>query len=265
MRGKIAFGIALACLAAANGQAHDTWVQTNTNLIRVGDAVHVDLMLGNHGNDHRDFKLAGKLNPSWGTLAVIGPNGKETGIKENLADLGYASNEGFWSTRHVATEPGLHMVAHTLDKVVPYAPVRAIKSGKTFFVASKSLDKPTADNPGFDRVLGHPFELVPEANPVTPMGPGTPIRVRLLFKGNPMPDARVSFIPRGESLTEDFDSRYERKTNEQGRAVFNPTSANYYLVVAHHSDAESGQGYQSTKYSATLTVFVPQICPCCGE
>ena len=46
--------------------AHDTWVQTNTNLIRTGDAVHIDLMLGNHGNDHRDFKLASKLDPEGG-------------------------------------------------------------------------------------------------------------------------------------------------------------------------------------------------------
>ena len=44
--------------------AHDTWVQTNTPLIRVGDAVHIDLMLGNHGNDHRDFKLASKVDPA---------------------------------------------------------------------------------------------------------------------------------------------------------------------------------------------------------
>jgi uncharacterized GH25 family protein len=43
--------------------AHDTWIQTNTNLVRVGDAVSVDLMLGNHGNDHRDFKIAGKVDP----------------------------------------------------------------------------------------------------------------------------------------------------------------------------------------------------------
>src|SRR6185436_2774462 len=56
------FTIAAAFLAAP-AFAHDTWVQTNTNVVRTGDAVHVDLMLGNHGNDHRDFKLASKLAP----------------------------------------------------------------------------------------------------------------------------------------------------------------------------------------------------------
>jgi uncharacterized GH25 family protein len=157
-------------------------------------------------------------------------------------------------------------VAHTHDKVVRYAPVRSVKSAKTCFVLSKSLDGVPRDNPGFDRVLGHALELVPEANPVTPMGPGTPIKVRLLYKGKPLAGARVSFIPRGTTLAEGFDKRYERKTDAKGRARFTPTEGNYYLVVAHHLEPkEAGKGYKSTKYSATLAVLVPQVCPCCGE
>jgi hypothetical protein len=36
--------------------------------------------------------------------------------------------------------------------------------------------------------------------------------------------------------------------------------------VAHWKEPnESGKGYDSTKYSATLTILVPQVCPCCGE
>ena len=45
---------------------------------------------------------------------------------------------------------------------------------------------------------------------------------------------------------------------------------NYYLVVAHwqepsESGSLGGKEYKSTKYSATLTVLTPQVCPCCGE
>jgi uncharacterized GH25 family protein len=98
------------------------------------------------------------------------------------------------------------------------------------------------------------------------MGPGTPIRVRLLYKGKPLANARVSFIPRGEALKEGFDKRYERLTDEQGRASLTPNSGNYYLIVAHHEEPkEAGSNYTSTKYSATLTVLVPEVCPCCGE
>jgi uncharacterized GH25 family protein len=247
-------------------QAHDTWVQTNTNVVRPGDNVHISLMLGNHGNDHRDFKLAGKIDRASSTLEIVGPDGKRLDLKDRLVDLGYTPTEGFWATRFAATEPGLYLVAHTSDKVVSYAPARSIKSAKTFFLVSRSLDKVSSADPGFDKPLGHALELVPLASPVTPMGPGTPIKVQLLYKGKPLANARVSFIPRGEALTEGFDERYERNTDANGRASFTPTSGNYYLVVAHWQERkESGKGYDYTKYSATLTVYVPQICPCCAE
>jgi uncharacterized GH25 family protein len=246
--------------------AHDTWVQTNTNVVRVGDNVHIDLMLGNHGNDHRDFKLASKISLEGTTLQVLAPDGKRYDLKSRLDDVGYTPKEGFWTTRFAGARPGLYMVAHTSDRVVTYAPTRSIKSAKTFFVMSKSLDRVSSKNPGFDKVLGHPLELVPETNPVTPMGPDTPIKVRLLYKGKPLAGARVSFIPRGTTLAEGFDKRYERKTDARGSATFKPAEGNYYLVVAHWQEPkENGKGYKSTKYSATLTVLVPQVCPCCGE
>ena len=97
------------------------------------------------------------------------------------------------------------------------------------------------------------------------MGPDLPIRVKVLFQGKPLTNARVSFIPRGETLSEDFDPVYERQTNENGRCFYVPKSGNYYLVVVHHKTDEKGSDYESTSYSATLSVFVPEICPCCGE
>ena len=252
-------------VTGAAALAHDTWVQTNVHIVRVGDAVHVDLMLGNHGNDHRDFKLAGKPTLDGNaTFEVIAPDGRRHDLKTAAVDQGLAPKEGYLTARFQPSAAGLYLVSQTSDKVVDYAPKRSVKSGKTFFVASKSLDKVPESNPGFDRVLGHPLELVPVSNPVTPMGPGTAIQVRLLYKGQPLAGARVSFIPRGVALAEGFDEKYERKTDATGRASFEPKEANYYLVAAHHEDAaDKGSGYDSTKYSATMTVFVPALCPCC--
>ena len=257
---------AVVALCASLALAHDTWVQTNTNIVRVGDAIHVDLMLGNHGNDHRDFKLAGKVDPAAITLSVIAPDGKTHDLKPALADLGYAPKEGYWTTKFVADKPGLYTIAQTSDAVVTYAPTRSVKSGKGYFVASKSLDTVPVDNPGFDKPLGHALELVPLTNPVTPMGPGTLLKVKLIYKGKPLADEKVSFIPRGQTLKEGFDDRFERKTDKDGVATFEPKEANYYLLVAHRADDKAaGEGYTSTKYSATMSLFVPAICPCCGE
>jgi uncharacterized GH25 family protein len=256
-----------ALLAVGPACAHDTWVQTNTNLIRVGDAVHVDLMLGNHGNDHRDFKLASKVDPATGTLTVTGPDGKAIDLRPSLADLGYTPKEGFHSAKVSTAKPGLYVIAHTADRVVNHGkPVRSVRSAKAYFLASPSLDKVKGDWGGFDKPLGHALELVPEANPVAPMGPGTPIKVRALFRGKPLADARVSFIPRGETLAEGFDKTYERTTDAAGRATFTPRTGNYYLVVVHHKEPAPGKSeYDTVAYSATLTVFVPDLCPCCGE
>ncbi|MDP1797703.1 MAG: DUF4198 domain-containing protein [Planctomycetaceae bacterium] len=253
-----------ACATIAT--AHDTWVQTNTNVIRTGDAVHVDLMLGNHGNDHRDFKLASKITLDGVTLRLHSPKGSPLDLASRLIDVGYTPKEGFWTTKAAVTEPGLYLIEHSVDKIVNHGKLqRSVKSAKTFFVAAKSLGHIPEENPGFDKVLGHALELVPEANTDTPMGPDVPIRVKLLFQGKPLAGAKVSFIPRGVTLSEGIDATYERTTNDNGRAAFTPKDGNYYLVVVHHETDEKGTGYDSSKYTATLTVFVPDVCPCCGE
>jgi hypothetical protein len=35
--------------------------------------------------------------------------------------------------------------------------------------------------------------------------------------------------------------------------------------VHHDEPAEKGDDYEFTRYAATLAVYVPQVCPCCGE
>jgi len=259
--------VALLLFLVLPARAHDTWVQTNTNIIRTGDAIHVDLMLGNHGNDHRDFKLASKLSQEHiGTFEVIAPGGKKYDLKPDLTDLGYAPKEGFYSSKFTAAKPGLYIAAQTSDKVVNHGkPVRSYRSAKTYFVVSDSLDKVSKNQPDFDKPLGHKIELVPEANPVVPMGPGTPIKLKLLFEGNPLKGVKVCFIPRGVTLKEGADKDYERETDKEGRATFTPKTGTYYLIVAHLPREEKGEGYESSLYTATLMVFVPEKCPCCDD
>ncbi len=252
----------LSLITAVTARAHHTWVQTNTNVVRPGDNVHIDLMLGNHGNEHRDFKLAGKITLDGCKLDVLAPGGKKYDLKDRLTDVGYVPKEGFWTSRFAGTEPGLYMVAHSRESI--HGTSRGIKSGKAFFIVSQSLDKVPRDLKGFDKPLGHALEIVPSANPVAPMGPGQPIKVQILYHGKPLKDARVSFIPRGGELSEQFDDTYERKTSADGLASFTPKEGNYVLVVVHHEEPEEkGPDYDGTKYSATLTVFVPEVCPCC--
>jgi len=107
----------VAALVAFSARGHDTWVQTNTNLIRTGDVIHIDLMLVNHGNDHRDYKLASKIGlDGVKTVEVQGPDGFRYDIKPELVDLGLAPKEGFHSARFVPAKPGLYAAVQTSDK-----------------------------------------------------------------------------------------------------------------------------------------------------
>lgn len=242
--------------------AHDTWVQTQTSLVRVADVVHADLMLGNHGNDHRDFKLASKISLEPCTLSVLTPGGKSYDLKSELVDLGYAPKEGYYSARFVPSEPGVHAVVHTLDTL--HHTTRAIKSAKTYFLAAESLDNPALGGDElFAKPLGHPLEIVLLSHPGT-LGPGAPVNVQVLFEGKPLSNAKLSFIPRGQELQEGFDDEFERMTDENGKASFTPKEGTFLLVSLHHAEPErKGDGFDKTAFGATLVLNVPQVCPCC--
>jgi hypothetical protein len=257
---------AVLAMAGAGGAAgHDTWVQVSARQVRPDDVVHVDLFLGNHGNEHRDFKVAGKLGSLDGVqVGVRGPDGRTTDLVPDMIDLGYAPKEGFWSARFVPATAGLHCVGHFRQGVRHGA--MGFKGGKTYFLVSESLDGPAAENTPLPPPLGHPLEIVLESHPIVGCGPGRPIAVRLLFKGRPLADHVVSFIPRGAQLADGFDPAYERRTDAEGRCDFTPKEGNLVLVVAHRKvPDEKGEGYDATSYAATLVLDVPQRCACCDE
>ncbi len=258
--------VTLFLMLLSTAYGHDIWIEVGTPIVREGDTVKTDLFLGNHGNNHRDFKQLGKVDPKNICCKLIAPDGTKYDFGADLIDTRLDSKEGCWTAQLKGSSQGLHMVAVTSDQVVKYAPTRSIKCAKTYFLVTDALDRPSSDEKGFDRLAGVPFELVPLSNPVAPTEPGTPIKVKLLFKGKPMADTVISFIPRGVTLAEDFDEHYERRTDAEGTASFEPESPNDYLIVAHHNEPkENGDGFENTKYSATLTVKVTAKCDCCDE
>lgn len=245
--------------------AHDTWVETNTSVIRTGDAVLIDLKLGNHGNDHRDFKLASKLKLDGCSMNIILPSGVKLDLMPRLTDVGYAPDEGYWTCRFTGSYAGTYLVSHKYDNIVRHGKtVRSIKSAKTFFLAGLLLDKLKDPSEVWKQPVGDPLEIVPVSHPVLFTGPGYPIEVKLLWKGEPLANTKVSFIPQGVDLKEGFDETYERMTTEDGLASYTPKAGNRYLIVAHlKRDDEKTEEYASTSYAATLQLLIPEVCPCC--
>jgi uncharacterized GH25 family protein len=254
-RNAILFVAAITMITAA-ASAHDTWVEVNTSEVREGNIVYVDLKLGNHGNEHRDFKMHSLITLDKVKLAVKMPCGCTADIKPGLTATASEPKQGYWATRYTPTKPGLHVVAHELDTL--HGKTRAVKSAKAYFVVGPDAAATKGPLAKCTAPLGHPLELVPLTNPVTESGPNIPLRVQVVFEEKPLANARVSFIPRGQQLAEGFDDRFERRTDAKGIAEFTPSEANLYLIVVHHQEPQrSGEGYDSTAYSATLTVAVP--------
>lgn len=255
----------LALCVSLPALAHDTWVETNAAVVRAGDAVYVDLKLGNHGNHHRDFKLASKVTLEGCSLNVVLPDGRSRDLLPELKDQGYAPNEGFWQAKFVPMAAGTYVVSHQLDRVVNHGrPIRSIKSGKTMFLAAALLDRINDKTTAWEQPLGHPLEIVLQSHPVRLCGPGMPVRVQVLFRGEPLEGTRVSFVPQGVTLADDWDDTYERRTAADGVAAWTPRTGSRLLIVVHHDEPdERGDDYEATAYAATLTLLVPELCACC--
>lgn len=261
LRAVLAAGMCIGLIGSVG--AHDTWLEVSPRLVRPDDVVHVGLFLGNHGNDHRDFKIAGKVGSLDGVrIDVVGPTGHTTDLVPEMFDMGYAPNEGWWSGRFVPAAEGLHCVSHFRQGI--RHGTMGYKGGKTYFLCAESLDRQARPRGPLPDPLGHPLEFVLESHPVLGCGPGQPIAIRLLFKGRPLAEHRVSFIPRGTTLADGFDAAYERTTDAEGRCRYALREGNVVLVVAHVvKPDEAGEGFEKTAYAATLVLDVPQRCPCC--
>lgn len=248
--------IALATFVAG-ASAHDIWVETLQSVVRSGQPVRVALLVGNHGNKHRDFKLASKLSPSMRKLELFEGTGAGKEITNLLQDQGLDAKEGYWSFQWKPEKEGSYLIASSFDQVMSFAPVRDIKSGKKFLRvvgSEKDAQRPTI---GFDRVLGHGLELVPLTDPVLGAVEGQSFRVKVIHKGKPFAGNKVAFIPRGKVLQGDLDLQYEALTDSNGTVTMPLRESGEVLVVSQVHDREAkGEGYQSIGYSATIHLWV---------
>jgi uncharacterized GH25 family protein len=251
------WSLAFLGLVPAIGLAHDTWVQSGPLVTRHKDVVHVDLMLGNHGNNHRDFKLASKITLAPCTLEVIAPDGTRMDLKPRVVDMGSAEKEGFWSAKMIADQMGVYQVVHTLDTL--HGKTRAIKSSKSYFISSSCFG--TVPSTGSDRIvpLNKGLEFVLET-PIKSISANRELRMQVLWNGRPQSGVAVAFVPRGVKLAEEKDPQYERESDDRGYVTFTPSEGNLLLAVAHHLvPEERGEGFDKTHYGATMVLPVPHL------
>ena len=201
--------------------AHDTWVQTNTNLIRTGDAVHIDLMLGQPRQ--RPPRLqAGEQSRSGGLHAESVTIRTATGLRSastSSTDIGYTPKEGFWTSKFAADLPRVVPGrAHARQGGQPRQAGAIDQAGQDVFRRQPVARQGAPENPGSTGSSGTRWSWCRRRTPSPRWGREKRSAFASCSRGSRSKMPRVSFIPRGETLASDFDDRFERTTDGDGSA-----------------------------------------------
>ena len=254
--------LAIALMIAAPAFAHDSWIEISPALIEKGQPVSVQMMLGNHSNQHRSFRIAGKWAPQYTKLSVIDPKGNESEITSQLVDLGEDEEKvppkgikGFYMAPFTPKEEGLHLVLAKEERILQHGDgpkFRSIKLAKNAFGAFSAPTVSAARNlKGFDRASGveQSLEIIPLTNPLGVYAGGS-ITLEIRHKGKPASGKVVSLLQRMEGAA----SVVDLTTNDRGRVTFNVPKPDLYLTrVKLDEDGEKIEGqYEKSTYEATF-------------
>jgi len=236
---------------------HDGWVESSPMVVEKGQPVTLILMHGNHSNEHRSYRLAGKWDAEYMRLYVIDPSGKVDDITSAAVDLGEDAEKvgpkgpkGFHVALFTAKEKGLYTVLARQERVITDEQtgpkLRSVRTARNIFAA---LPLPTVKeakklkSPGPFPGSNDNLEIVPLTNP-----PGLTSKERVTlevrFKGKPSPDQVVSVIRKmgGPNSAQDF------KTDSHGRISFTAGPADSYLSRVKFDEAgeKNKSSYEAT-------------------
>ena len=246
--------------AAPALRAHDLWIEPSGFGPAAGKPLSVRLREGSAFRGDPVPRMAERI----GRFAAVGPGG-EVPLRgaEGTDPAGFAAlpQPGTWVLVYDSrpaylelegpkfeaylAEEGLERISRIrAERGQTAAPSREIYSKHAKALVSVG-NGPAA---GFDRVLGLPIELVPQASPAgLPQNGELP--VTLLFRGKPLAGALVVAIPR-----DDPKARVSARTGADGRARLRLDRAGDWLVKAvHMQPAPAGGTADWESFWASLT------------
>ncbi|NIK80331.1 putative GH25 family protein [Paenibacillus castaneae] len=250
----------LSLSAAVPVFAHDGWTQASTPIVAQGQISYVELMYGNHSNEHKSYRIDGQWGSDTSKVYVTTPAGVKSDITSTRFYTGEPATEttpalnNYFVASFKSNVPGAYIISTEGDSVFKSATAasRTLRSAKAFVAVG---DIPVLDRvkalTGFSKqVSPDRAELIPQFNPAA-ITPDEKVSIQLLLKGAPLADTNVDVIRRSTS------EATELKTDANGLVSFTTGAADYYLVRAKPSTTEAKEGeYSSTNYEATLTFTV---------
>jgi uncharacterized GH25 family protein len=241
--------------------SHDGWVEISPTIVEKGQAATVTLIQGNHSNEHKSYRIAGKWDGKNTTLAVVNPGGKQITLTDRIIDLGEDEEKvgpkgpkGFYLASYIPNDEGLHQAIARQVRSLQQGDgpkLMTVRIAKTVFAAFKAPTISAAKNlKGFDRLIGGEdgVEFIPVNNPLAVFSGGT-MTLELRQKGKPAGSLVVTLVRRIDG----FASVQERTTDHKGRVTFAIGLADFYLArvkIDEESPRPDGQkdknSYEST-------------------
>ena len=225
-------------ISPAWAPAHDGWVEVTPTIIEKGQIATLALIQGNHSNEHKSYRIAGKWDGKNTTLAVVNPGGKQNTLTDRIIDLGEDEEKigpkgpkGFYLASYIPNDEGLyHAVARQVRSLQQGDGPKlvTVRIAKTAFAAFKVPAISAAKNlKGFDRLVAGEdgVEFIPVNNPLAIFSSGS-MTLELRQKGKPTGSQVVTLVRRIDG----FASVQERTTDDKGRVTFAIGPADFYLA-----------------------------------
>jgi uncharacterized GH25 family protein len=246
--------------------AHDGWVEISPAIVEKNQTATIALIQGNHSNEHRSYRIAGKWDQKYTTLVVVDPKAKQNSLTDRLIDFGEDAEavgpkgpKGFYLASFVPKDEGFYLVlarqARTLQQGDGPKLV-TVRIAKSAFAAFRVPTVAAAKNlKGFDRPVGgdDAVEFIPINNPLEIFSGGT-VNLELRQKGKPISGQVITLVRRIDG----FASVQERTTDEKGRVSFPVGPADFYLARAKIDEETPRPDGQKDKASYEST-YVFQV------
>jgi uncharacterized GH25 family protein len=255
-----------AVFSPAAAAAHDGWIEVTPSIVEKGQPVTIALMHGNHSNEHKSYRLAGKWDLEFTKITVIAPSGKATDLTGAMIDLGEDPEKtgpkgpkGFQIAQFISEEQGVYTVVARQERVLQHGDgpkFRGVRFARSAFAA---LPVPTAaEAQKLERFAGEAragddLEFRPVMNALG-IARQNSVTLELRYKGKPAANQTVSIIQKIAGAA----SARNLTTDEQGRITFVPPSADSYLARAKIDEkAERSEGqFDLSSYEATYVFQV---------
>lgn len=262
---RVALGIvcraAVLALLAPPALAHDFWIEPSSYWTEPGGALAVRLRVGERFEGEPVPRNPERIE----RFALLGPGG----------ELPVEGMDGHDPAGYVRPRaPGIHVLVYRSrragielapDKFAAYLEEEGLDGILALRKERGEADKPArevysrcakalvavggAGAGGYDRVVGLPLELVPEANPFA-LGERDELPVRLLFQGKPLDGALVVAMDRGSP-----QRTVKAKTGPDGRARLALGRPGVWLVKSVHmfrAPEDAGADWESLWASLTF-------------